>query len=405
MATVLDHRPDHQHDPHQQHPPSDVHGHLRGWDAGRPVPLPVPPPPSRERPAARRERNPWGVAVVSAALAAVVSAGIAVPIARTSADDATADAVAAAEAAVAETATVTDLPIAQIAAEVSPSVARVNVIGPRGQGSGSAVVYGADGILVTNNHVVAGATEVEVTLPDGQSHTAEVVGTDPLTDLAVLRIDVTDLPAITLAGEDPDVGDTTIAIGSPFGLEGSVTSGIVSATNRRLDGQGGVLGDLIQTDASINPGNSGGALVNGQGELIGLNTAILSGSGTSSGVGFAVPVTTVGDVADQILQTGSVVHAALGVAGQTVDPQTAESYNLPVERGAVIAQIQPDSAASLAGLQRGDIVTAIEGELIESIADLSAAIRGHRPGEEITLDIVRQGEETQVGVTLGESTS
>ncbi|WP_370324721.1 S1C family serine protease [Euzebya sp.] len=364
-----------------------------------PAPLPVPPPPSTSHHRRGDRRGRW-TPVASAAIAAVVAAAVAVPVARATVDDPTAP---TAETSGTTAPVVAEMPsVAEVAAAVSPSVARVGVSGPAGQGSGSAVVYDPAGILVTNAHVVADAAEVEVTLASGEVFPAEVVGADPATDVAVLRIGATDLPSVPFADDEPTVGEPTIAIGSPFGLEGSVTTGIVSATNRTLGGQSGVLGDLIQTDASINPGNSGGALVDGDGELIGLNTAILSGSGTSSGVGFAVPVTTVRDVADQILETGTVVHAALGVAGQTVDPQVAERYALGVESGAVIAQVQDGSAADEAGVRRGDIVVAVDGEPVESIADLSVAVQTHDPGDTISLDVVRGGEELTLDATLGE---
>ena len=372
----------------------------------------VPPagPSGSTAAAAEPDRRPWVTPLVSATLAAVVAAGVAFPIARFTVDEsATADQVPASfivdGTGAADTDVAEAMSISDVAAAVSPSVGLVSVTTRAGQGSGSAVVYDADGLLVTNNHVVADAVAVQVTLPSGETHDAQVVGTDPTTDVAVLRIDAVDLPTVPFATEEATVGETTVAIGSPFGLDGTVTTGIVSATNRTLGGQTGVLGDLIQTDASINPGNSGGALVNGQGELIGLNTAILSSSGTSSGVGFAVPVATVQNVADQILATGSAVHAALGVSGQTVDERTAQLYDLDVEAGAVIASVEPGSAAAAAGLQPGDIVTAVDGDPVDTIADLSVAIRAHQPGEVIQLDVVRDNASATIEATLGEAIS
>ena len=263
-------------------------------------------------------------------------------------------------------------------------------------------MYRPDGYVVTNNHVVANAQSVSVTLPDGKEYDAEVVGTDPVSDLAVVRVDATDLPVATFASETPAIGDSTIAIGSPFGLDGSVTAGIVSALNRSVTAQGAPLVDLIQTDAAINPGNSGGALVNGAGEVIGINTVIATAGGGSDGIGFAIPVGTVTSVADQIIDTGSVAHAYLGVRGQTVDPQISQMYGLGVEQGAVIAQVEDGSPAARAGLQRGDIVTAIGDTPVASFEELAGRIQRQPVGDTVTLTVVRSGQERQVDVTLSE---
>ena len=303
-------------------------------------------------------------------------------------------------------------PISAIASQVSPSVARVDSPGgpgtPGGRGgAGSAVVYQADGILVTNAHVVAGADEVTVTLPDGARHDAEVVGADAASDIAVLRVDAEDLPVPAWADADqmPQIGATAVAIGSPFGLDGSVTSGIISALGRTLQSPEGVLADLIQTDAAVNPGNSGGALVDGEGRVIGVNTAIASASGGSQGVGFAIPATTVTSVADQLLETGEVRIGYLGVVGQTVDPDTSELYGLGVDGGAVIAELDPDGPAGDAGLQVGDIVVGIDDDEVSSMEELAGRIQQRSPDDEVVLTIVRDGEETSIGVTLGERPS
>ncbi|HSK23696.1 MAG TPA: trypsin-like peptidase domain-containing protein [Egicoccus sp.] len=291
--------------------------------------------------------------------------------------------------------------IGAIAQQVSPSVARVDARGAAGAGSGSAVVYRADGILVTNNHVVANAAEVLVTLPDGERMAAEVVGTDATSDLAVLRVDATDLPVPNWADDEPAVGDTVVAIGSPFGLDGSVTAGIVSALGRTVATPGASLIDLLQTDAAINPGNSGGALVDAEGNVIGVNTAIASASGGNDGIGFAIPASTVSTVADQLLTDGAVQHAYLGVAGQTVDPDVARLYGLPVEQGAVLAQV-PDGPAADAGLQPGDIVVRLDEHEVTTMADLAGRIRQYRPGDDVEVTFLRNGEEDTVTVTLGE---
>jgi S1-C subfamily serine protease len=295
-------------------------------------------------------------------------------------------------------------PISAIAQQLSPSVARVDVQGAAGAGSGSAVVYRADGILVTNAHVVGTSNEVSVTLPDGARMDAEVVGVDPASDLAVLRVDAENLPVPVWADADdgPRIGETAVAIGSPFGLDGSVTSGIVSALGRTLPSQQGVLIDLVQTDAAVNPGNSGGALVDGEGRVIGVNTAIATRSGGSQGIGFAIPSTTVVSVADQLLEFGEVELGYLGVVGQTVDPDIAELYELPSTAGAVIVQLDPDGPAAAAGLRTEDIVVAIDGNEVTTMADLAGRVQQRRPGDDVEVEVVRDGEELTLTVTLGE---
>jgi S1-C subfamily serine protease len=297
--------------------------------------------------------------------------------------------------------------VTAIARQVSPSVARVDAQGPFGAGSGSAVVFRSDGVLVTNAHVVDGASRVTVTLPDGERREAEVVGGDPASDLAVLRVDASELPVPVWADADatPSVGDPVVAIGSPFGLDGSVTSGIVSALGRTVTpAQGVALVDLIQTDAAINPGNSGGALVDAAGRILGINTAIASSGGGSEGVGFAIPATTATNVADQLLADGVVRRAELGVAGQTVDADTAALYGLPVTSGAVVLDVRPDSPADRAGLEQGDIITAIDDEPVGSVAELVGRIQQRRPGDEVTLAVARPGTDGRtVTVTLGEA--
>jgi S1-C subfamily serine protease len=277
-----------------------------------------------------------------------------------------------------------------------PSVARVD----NGEGSGSAVIYREDGYLVTNNHVVAGASQVQVTLADGERRDAEVVGTAPLSDLAVLQIDEDGLPAATFSDEAPEIGATAVAIGSPFGLDATVTAGVISATDRDLVGADVSLGGLIQTDAAINPGNSGGALADDRGRIIGINTAILSGSGTNSGVGFAIPSSAVVSLADQIIENGEVNPGYLGISGGDVPPEAAEAFD--VTQGAAVDEVVPGSPADDAGLQPGDIVTELDGEEIESFAGLRSRILLHQPGDEVTITYERDGQREQATVTLGE---
>jgi S1-C subfamily serine protease len=295
-------------------------------------------------------------------------------------------------------------PISAIAQQLSPSVARVDIQGAAGAGSGSAVVYRADGILVTNAHVVGTSEDVSVTLPDGARMDAEVVGVDPASDLAVLRVEAGNLPVPVwaAAADGPRIGETAVAIGSPFGLDGSVTSGIISALGRTLPSQQGVLIDLIQTDAAVNPGNSGGALVDGEGRVIGVNTAIATRSGGSQGIGFAIPSTTVVSVADQLLEFGEVELGYLGIVGQSVDPDIAELYDLPSAAGAVIVQLDPDGPAAVADLRTEDIVVAIDGDEVTTMADLAGRVQQRRPGDDVELDVIRGGEELTLTVTLGE---
>jgi S1-C subfamily serine protease len=375
-----------------------------------PVPLdeqPVPgdaqgptAPTAPAEPAAVRPAGPSATRtiVVASLVAAVVGAGSALAVTGI-APGAEPELPAAATAAAPDD--VTD-----IATAVAPSVAAVEIRapgGPRGEavtGQGSAVIIDEAGLLATNAHVVDGAGAITVRLADGSRYEAELVGVDPTTDLAVLAVDATGLPAATLADDLPAVGATAVAIGSPFGLEGSVTAGIVSALDRTLSGRGGTLTGLIQTDAAINPGNSGGALVDARGRVIGINTAILSGSGTNGGVGFAVPAPVVQDITEQLIATGTVRRAVLGVAGQDVDPQVAAAYGLEAESGALLLRIEPGSSADEAGLEPGDLVTAVDGAAISSMAELAIAIREREPGDELRLEVVRGGETRELTATL-----
>jgi S1-C subfamily serine protease len=359
-----------------------------------------PPPPSPTAPATGRGLG-WKQYLAVAAVAAVSSTAVAVPLA------ATGDAAPVAAAGSSGTETVAFEPgdslVSAIAAQVSPSVVRIDVRTPRGNGSGSGVIYDSDGTILTNAHVIGDAQRVAVTLPDGTRHDAEVVGADRRSDIGVLRIDATDLPVPTFATDTPRIGDDAIAIGSPFGLDGSVTSGIVSALNRTVPAQGAPLVDMIQTDAAINPGNSGGALVNGEGEIIGINTAILSpGGGGNDGIGFAIPIETAGAIADQLIETGEVQHAFLGITGQDVEPDVAELYGLPVDEGAVIASVAQGTPAAEAGLERGDIITGIDGDTVRSMQELAGRIARHTPGDTVTLTVHRGGEQLELDVELAE---
>ncbi|MEX1177638.1 MAG: trypsin-like peptidase domain-containing protein [Nitriliruptor sp.] len=367
------------------------------------LPPPPPPPPPAAVASARPRRAV--TTLLATAVAATVGAGVAVPVTLSLSERGGA---AAGSQPVARTvAGEAPLPVGDIAADVSPSVAAVRVSGPRGQGAGSAVIYRADGYLVTNAHVVASGGDVSITLPDGTSMPAEVVGADETSDLAVLHVDADSLPVPTYAEAAPKVGDTSVAIGSPFGLDGSVTTGIVSALGRSVSTPGVPLVDMIQTDAAINPGNSGGALVDAAGRIIGINTAILSPSGANNGIGFAIPVATVHSVAEQLITTGTVEHAYLGVQGVTVDPTVTRRYDLAedVREGVVLVDVESASPAEAAGLREGDTIVAVDGERVASMEELAGRIRRSEVGASVPIEVVRDGDRLELETTLTERPS
>lgn len=272
-------------------------------------------------------------------------------------------------------------------------------------GLGSGVIISSDGYIVTNNHVVDGADTLKVSLADGRELTAKVVGRDPQTDVAVIKVDAKGLPAITMADSDKiEVGDRVLAIGNPFGIGETVTSGIVSAKGRRV----GILQDVegyenfIQTDAAINPGNSGGALVDVEGRLVGMNSAILSRSGGFQGVGFAVPSNMVSHVADSLVKSGKVVRGYLGVHIQNLNPALADSFKLESTKGALVADVEPGAPAAKAGLKAGDIITKINGKQVEDANELTLAVTATSPGTKIDLDVLRDGKAKEIAVTTGE---
>jgi serine protease Do len=268
---------------------------------------------------------------------------------------------------------------------------------------GSGVVISQDGYILTNNHVVEGATDVKVTFGDKREFVAKIVGRDPKTDVAVLKVDATHLPMLALGDSSRmQPGDIVLAIGNPFGLNQTVTMGIVSATGR------GGLGiedyeDFIQTDAAINPGNSGGALIDAQGNLIGINTAILSGGGGGNqGVGFAIPVNLARQVTDQILKNGRVVRGYLGVLIQPVTPAIQKAFGLKDTNGALIGDVTPNSPASRAGLAKGDVIESLDAQPVASSQGMRNEIAMMKPGSAVKLGIVRDGRAMEVPVTLGE---
>ncbi len=272
----------------------------------------------------------------------------------------------------------------------------------RESGLGSGVIVSPDGYILTNNHVVEGATTVKVLLSDRREFTAKTIGTDPQTDIAVIKIDATKLPVLPLSGIKPEVGDICLAIGNPFGVGQTVTMGIVGATGRNLRGAIEGYEDFIQTDASINPGNSGGALINSRGELIGINTAILSGSGGNQGIGFAIPVTLARNIMDQLIRSGKVTRGYIGAYLQDVDPNLARAFKLSSNNGVVITKIDPNTPAEKAGLKEGDVVTEANGEPVVDVQGLRNRIASFAPGTTVKMHVIRNGSPTDVNVTLGE---
>jgi len=273
----------------------------------------------------------------------------------------------------------------------------------RERGLGSGVIISPDGYILTNNHVVDKATDIKVLLPDKRQFSGKVIGTDPKTDVAVVKIDATDLPTIPLGDSSKlEVGDYAFAIGNPFGVGETATMGIVSATGRNglsiEDYE-----DFIQTDAAINPGNSGGALLNARGELIGVNTAILSGGGGNQGIGFAIPINMAKYVMDEILKHGKVVRGYIGVGIQEVTPELARVFHVTAEKGALVSSVDPSSPGGKAGLQRGDVITELNGTPINGPNDLRLKVATMAPGTTVHLKVNRNGEPRDVSLTLGEA--
>ncbi|MGV8898389.1 MAG: Do family serine endopeptidase [Burkholderiaceae bacterium] len=266
---------------------------------------------------------------------------------------------------------------------------------------GSGVVISPQGYILTNNHVVEAADEIEVALADGRKAVAKVVGADPETDLAVIKIDVPNLPAITLGRiEQVRVGDPVLAIGNPFGVGQTVTMGIISALGRNHLGIN-TFENFIQTDAAINPGNSGGALIDTNGNLLGINTAIYSSSGGSLGIGFAIPVSTVKTVMESIINTGQVVRGWIGVEPQDITPELAESFGLTTKSGAIIAGVLRDGPADKAGIKPGDILIAIEDKPVTDTTEMLNLIAQLIPGNKTSFTISRRNQESVVQVTIG----
>lgn len=274
-------------------------------------------------------------------------------------------------------------------------------------GLGSGVIVDSEGIILTNNHVVSQAAEVKVTLSDDRTLEAEVLGADPESDIAVLRVDATGLPYIPIGdSDDIEVGEWVMAVGNPFSeaLRHTVTAGIISAKGRGNIGLA-TFEDFIQTDAAINHGNSGGALVNMQGELIGINTAIVSRSGSFAGVGFAIPSNMAKRVKDSVLEYGKVKRGYLGVYPQNVDKNLAEALGLDKHAGAIVGSVEKGTPAEEAGLKRGDVITEINGKKVKGRQDVFNIVGDLEPGSKAKLKIIREGKEMEVTVTLTERTN
>jgi serine protease DegQ len=266
---------------------------------------------------------------------------------------------------------------------------------------GSGVIVSAEGYILTNNHVVEAANEIEVALADGRKVSAKLVGTDPETDLAVIKVDLRNLPSITLGRlENIKVGDVVLAIGNPFGVGQTVTMGIVSALGRNHLGIN-TFENFIQTDAAINPGNSGGALVDTQGHLLGINTAIYSRSGGSLGIGFAIPVTTVKTVMESIIRNGQVVRGWIGVEPQDITPELADSFGLQKTSGTIIAGVLKGGPADKAGVKPGDILLSVADKPVPDTISMLNLVAQLTPGDKVKVTVLRKSRETQLDLTVG----
>jgi serine protease DegQ len=276
--------------------------------------------------------------------------------------------------------------------------------GDQGQGEpqgglGSGVIISASGYILTNNHVVEGADEIEVVLADARKAKAKVIGTDPDTDLAILKIELDKLPVIVLGNSDAlQVGDPVLAIGNPFGVGQTVTGGIVSALGRNKLGIN-TFENFIQTDAAINPGNSGGALVDTSGALMGINTAIYSRSGGSMGIGFAIPVSTAKQVLESIVKDGQVTRGWIGVEPQELNAELMETFNVKTKEGVIITGVLQNGPAGLAGIKPGDVITAVNGKAVGNVTELLGAVAALKPGVAAPLSVQRADKNTQISVT------
>jgi serine protease DegQ len=302
------------------------------------------------------------------------------------------------------TAVVATADIPSIVRKLEPSIVTVYV----GQGLGSGIVYKADGVIVTNHHVVGDAAQVTVGFADGQRVAGKVLATDPVTDLAVVRVSRSGLPAARFDTTLPAVGALAIALGSPLGFANTATAGIVSGLGRAIPAegaQGQPLVDLIQTDAAISPGNSGGALVNGAAAVIGVNEAYIPPAAGAVSLGFAIPSATVVNVVGQLLRGGRVQHAYLGIQPTTLTPDIAQQLGVDPTGGVVVQAVGPGGPAAVAGLRPGDIIVSIGGRPTPTTSALYEVLRDHKPGEKVEVRIIRDGAKQPIMVTLGDRPS
>lgn len=275
---------------------------------------------------------------------------------------------------------------------------------PERRGTGSGFIISADGLILTNHHVVDGADEIKVRLTDNREFTGKVLGSDAKTDIAVVKIEAKDLPYLTMGNSDElKVGEWVAAIGSPFGLDNTVTSGIVSAKSRKLPSDQYV--PFIQTDVAVNPGNSGGPLFNMKGEVVGINSQIFSTSGGFMGLSFAIPSNLAMQIKDQLVKNGKVTRGRIGVVIQSVTQDLAESFGLKTPQGAIVSQVEKDGPAAKAGLQEGDIITAVNGKTIDDSVDMPVIIGSMAPGSTAKLSVIRNNKNMTIDVTVEEAKS
>jgi serine protease DegQ len=292
-------------------------------------------------------------------------------------------------------------PIPDIVRRVQPSVVTIFT----GQGLGSGVIWSRNGVIVTDAHVVADATQVQVAFADGRRVDGTVKASDEVTDLAVVQADRQDLPPATFQPRLPTVGELAVAIGSPLGFENTVTSGIISGLHRQIPGsaqQSQSLVDLIQTDAAISPGNSGGALVNGAGQVVGINEAYIPPSQGAVSIGFATPAATVVDVVQQLLRQGRAQHAFMGIQPGELTPEIAQQLGVSQTEGVAVLDVVDGGPASKAGLRPGDVITVVGGKQVASVEDFLAVLRPHKPGDTVTVTFLRGDASQSTDVTLAD---
>lgn len=351
------------------------------------------------------ERSMWLVATVSALGASLLSAGLAVTLVRRDRAPSSPTAVERQLVRPRQAASVVGSPVVDIAERVRPAIAQLKTQVGDQAGAGSGVFFRSDGHVLTNAHVVEGSSAIRLVMANGRELPARLIGSDPDTDTAVVKVDGGPFPVATLGSAlDLRVGQTAIAIGSPLGLTGgpSVTVGVVSALHREIRPRGGshTLVDLIQTDATISPGSSGGALLDADGAVIGITTAVASSDAGGEALGFATPIEVARSVADELIRTGRVVHVWLGIEGTDLDGAMADEMDL--QGGAMVGQVKGGSPAERGGLAARDVVVAVDGRQVKSMGELVVMLREREPGQTVTLEVVRERQHRTMAVTLAE---